>query len=79
MVRGTEHPHSEDVGKMVSVLEDVRSSGRDRTDPCERVRRTNRIKIKQMQVLAAGRLPVWTGAQSQGPALSQGKTGRSWM
>lgn len=38
MVRGTEHPHTEDVGKMVSVLEDVRSSGGGRTDPCERVR-----------------------------------------
>lgn len=58
MVRGTKHPHAGDVGKMVSVLEDLRSSGRDRTDPCERVMHTNIIKIKHMQVLAAVRVPV---------------------
>lgn len=56
MVRGTEHPHTGDVGKMVLVLEDVRSGGGDRTDPCERVRHTNIIKMKQMQILSAVRV-----------------------
>lgn len=27
LVRGTEHPHTGDVGKMVSALEDLRSGG----------------------------------------------------
>lgn len=45
MVRGSEHPHTGDVGNTVSVLEGLRSGREDRTGPCERVRHTNIMKI----------------------------------
>lgn len=50
LVRGTEHPHGEHVGKMVSVLEDIRSGRGNRAGPCERVRHTNITKINPRSV-----------------------------
>lgn len=59
-VRGTRHPHTGDVGKMVSVLEDLRSGKGHRTGPCERVRHTNITKINQMEIHTVVRNQVQT-------------------